>query len=60
MKNILLIAVILLSGLGIFAQETTIDKTEFGKIMYGNQELLRNNPHRTIEESVRENSFGFF
>lgn len=51
MKNLLLIAVILLSGLSILAQETTIDKAEFDQVMIGSYGALANQPYRTIEES---------
>lgn len=54
MKYVLLITVILLSGLGVFAQETTIDKAEFDKVIFGNLQALRNQSYRTIEESENQ------
>jgi hypothetical protein len=54
MKNILLIAVILLAGLSLLAQETTIDKAEFDKAMSANYQTLRNQPNRTIEETEEQ------
>ena len=58
MKQILLIALILLGLTNVFAQETTIDKAEFDKVMSGSYRVLMNVPHRTVEESVTENSYG--
>lgn len=58
MKQIHLLFVLLLSVTFVFSQESTIEKAEFDKIMLGSLRALINNPHRTIEDSVVENSFG--
>jgi hypothetical protein len=58
MKNLFLIAVILFSGLNLFAQETTITKAEFDKAMMGNLQALRNQPYRTIDESENQGLSG--
>lgn len=57
MKKLLLATIILLSGLTLCAQERTIDKPEFDKVMGKSYSLLRNQPYRTVEESVMESSF---
>lgn len=58
MKQILLLFILLLSVTFVFAQESTIDKAEFDKVMLGSMRALINQPHRTIEDSVVENTFG--
>lgn len=58
MKHILLIALILLGLTNVFAQEKTIDKAEFDKVISDSYKVLRNTPYRTIEESIMGNSFG--
>jgi hypothetical protein len=58
MKKLLLMAVVLFAGLSVLAQETTIEKAEFDKVMSGSFRALMNQPHRTVEESVHESSFG--
>lgn len=57
MKQILLLLVLLFSVTFVFAQESTIDKAEFDKMMMGSFQALRNKPHRSIEESILANSF---
>lgn len=58
MKQLLLLLVLLFSVTFVFAQESTIDKAEFDKVMLGSFRALINQSHRIIEESVVENSFG--
>lgn len=58
MKTIVAIALILIVGLNLWAQETKIEKSEFDLIMRDSFRALMNQPNRTIEISENQNFAG--